>query len=203
MEESSFSELQMDALREIGNVGAGNSATALSDLLQERVDIGVPEVSLIETTRIREMVGGDDQEVVGIHFGLTGDIEGAAIYIFPVEEARRLSDQLLGRQPGETVEIGEMELSVSSEVANILTGSYITALQGFTQLSADMSPPATVCSSALVVLGEATIIASMVADQTIWMQTQFHLGDGIFAAYLVLLATPASMARMLNALGVG
>lgn len=203
MEEQGFNDLQMDALREIGNIGAGNAATALSELLQQRVDIGVPEVMLVDTTEIQHLVGGDESEVVGVHFGLSGEFEGAAMYVFPVEEARRLADHLLGRQPGETQEIGEMELSVSAEVANILTGSYITALQGFTQLQSDMSPPATICSTALVVLGEASVIASMAADQTIWMQTDFHLGDGIFAAYLILLATPASMARVLSALGVG
>jgi chemotaxis protein CheC len=204
VEERAFSEIQLDALREIGNVGAGNAATALSDLLQQRVDIGVPEIQLVDTTQIRELIGGAEREVVGIHFSLTGEFEGAAMYVFPVEEAFRLSDHLLGRQPGETNELGEMEVSVTCEVANILTGSYITALQGFTQVTCDMSPPSAICSTALVVLGEMSVVASMAADKTIWMQTDFHLGDGgEFAAFLILLATPESMVRVLRSLGVG
>ncbi len=198
-----FTDLQMDALREIGNIGSGNAATALSDLLARRVDITVPNVRLIPTTEIPEMVGGADREVVGVYFGVEGGMEGAAMHVFPVEEARLLADTLLGLAPGTTREIGEMELSVAGEVGNILTGSYMTAMQGFTGIEASITPPSAVCSTALVVLNECSVIASASADYTIWVETDFILEGGNFAAYLILLVTPESMERVLTALGVG
>ncbi|MBD3174358.1 MAG: hypothetical protein GF320_04205 [Armatimonadia bacterium] len=198
-----FNEIQLDALREIGNIGAGNAATALSELIQTKVDITVPEVRVIETTKIPDMVGGPEREVVACLFGLSGGLEGAAMYVFPLEEAKYLSDRMLQQPEGTTTEMGEMEQSVIGEVGNILTGSYMTAMQGFTGIASNLSPPAVTVSQAMVIFSEASVIASTFADWTIWVETDFIVEEGHLKAYLFLLASPEAMEQVLTSLGVG
>ena len=67
-----LSELQMDVLKEIGNVGAGNSATALSRLIQRRIEMNVPQVALVPIEDVPEFVGGPELVVVGIFLRVYG-----------------------------------------------------------------------------------------------------------------------------------
>ncbi len=125
------------------------------------------------------------------------------MYVFPVDAVNYLTDRMLQQPEGTSTEIGEMEISIIGEVGNILTGAYLTALQGFTGLSCSLSPPSVSVSQALVIFSEASVIASTYADWTIWVETDFIVDDGHLKAYLFLLATPDSMERVLRSLGVG
>jgi len=96
-----LSELQLDVLREIGNVGAGNSATALSRLIQRRIEMNVPHVALVPIEDVPEFVGGPELVVVGIFLRVYGKAPSNILFLIPRESAFALVDTLLGRERGD------------------------------------------------------------------------------------------------------
>ena len=106
-----LSNMQMDALKEIGNIGAGNAATALAQMINSKIDMSVPEVSILEFDKVPELIGGADIYVVGIYLTVSGSAP-ATIY-YSREQACRLVDMMMGNQSGNTKpqEMGEMEYS--------------------------------------------------------------------------------------------
>ncbi|MFC2341767.1 MAG: chemotaxis protein CheC, partial [Selenomonas artemidis] len=76
-----LSELQLDVLQEIGNVGAGNSATALSRLIQHRIEMNVPHVALVKIEDVPEFVGGPELVVVGIFLRVYGKAPSNILFL--------------------------------------------------------------------------------------------------------------------------
>lgn len=125
-------DLQLDGLREVANIGAGHAATALSQLTNRRIMVGVPEVRVLRIDEIAEMVGTGDEVVAGVAMQMLGDLTGRTVQIFPKDTAERLTGILTSRQdlefPGD---FGELEQSTLKEVGNILGGAYLNALSDF------------------------------------------------------------------------
>jgi len=137
-----LSEMQLDVLQEIGNVGAGNSATALSRLIQRRIEMNVPQVALVPIEDVPEFVGGPELVVVGIFLRVYGKAPSNILFLIPRESAFALVDTLLGRKRGETTELDAMDESALMEIGNILAGSYLNAFYTFTGMSMLPSIPA-------------------------------------------------------------
>ena len=72
---------QIDVLKEIGNIGAGNATTALAKMLRRKVDMDVPKVKVLKFQEVSEILGGADIPVVGLLLRVTGDIEGSIMFI--------------------------------------------------------------------------------------------------------------------------
>src|SRR4051794_18863516 len=101
----------MDVLKEVGNIGAGNAATALSTLLNKPVDMAVPTVSLLPFEAIADRVGGPEAVVIAIFLRVDGDAPGNMFFIMNREPARRLLQGLLGFNAAENDDYSELELS--------------------------------------------------------------------------------------------
>ena len=77
----------MDVLKEIGNIGAGNAMTALSQMLQCKVDMQVPQVRLLEFQEVGSMMGGEEQLMVGVYLAVEGDITGSILFLVRTDSA--------------------------------------------------------------------------------------------------------------------
>ena len=86
------SEQYYDVLKELGNIGAGNAMTALSQMLNCKIDMRVPKVELLEFNQVGEAVGGDEQIMVGVFLGVEGDVTGSMLFLVEVESAKHLID---------------------------------------------------------------------------------------------------------------
>ena len=83
-----------DVLKEIGNIGAGNAMTALSQMLQCKVDMKVPQVRLLEFHEVGDMMGGEEQIMVGVFLGVEGDITGSMMFMVQEESAKHLIQKI-------------------------------------------------------------------------------------------------------------
>ena len=126
-EEFNLTPNQLDALREIGNVGAGNAATALSQVLNKKIDMNVPKVSLIPIEEVPDLVGGPDSLIVAIFLRVYGKAPGNILFLMPKKNAFFLVDDLMGRPHGTTQTLDAMDESALKEIGNILTGSYLNS----------------------------------------------------------------------------
>jgi len=126
-----------DALNEVGNIGMGNATTALSQLVGKGVRVSIPTLMVVDIESIKEQTG--QMGVLGIILRLVGDINGGYMFLFQQKHAESLVDMLLIYT--DHADDAEMRKSVLNEVANILAGSYLTALSKFLDISVLPSIP--------------------------------------------------------------
>jgi chemotaxis protein CheC len=130
MEDLNLTDEQLDVLREVGTVGAGSAATALSQLLGKKVAITVPQVKLVISDRVtsEEFLIAADEVSLAVDLSILGMLKGGMIVLFSRKSALSMIDILLKRPIGSTQLLNVMEASALAESAHILSGSYLNAV---------------------------------------------------------------------------
>lgn len=208
MESEKLSELQKDVLREIGNIGAGNATTSMSKLINKQVAMEVPSVQIVTINEMMDIIGGPEKLIVAIFFRIKGEVTGTVYFVLTIEEAEYLvrhmtmDDQLtVMNNNGETNEIA---ISVLQEVANILTGSYLTALADFTKLNMSTTVPYLSIDMAAATLVTGLIELQTITDYAIIIDTKItgsEVGEGAKGHFL-LIPDPESISQLFTALGI-
>lgn len=197
-----LSAAQMDALREIGNVGAGNSATALSQIINRRIDMNVPEVSIVPLGDVPDLVGGPDAMVVGVFLRVYGQAPGNILFLLPRDSAFYLVDTIMGKSHGDTQTLDFMDESALMEIGNILAGAYLNALFNFTQISLLPSIPALAMDMAGAILSVVLIQLGQMGDHALVIETEFKAEDDGIRGHFFLVPDPGSLETILSAVGV-
>lgn len=199
-----LSTIQIDALREIGNIGAGNAATALAQMINTKIDMAVPRVNILPFYEVPNIIGGADSYVVGIYLNVTGSAPANILFILPIEKACLLADMLFYREIGQTgpENFGEMEISAMMELGNILSATYLNALAMFTQLKMIPSVPALGIDMAGAIIDAILAQFGEIADYVLLLETDFKKEDMDVVGHFFLLPEPGSLDTILNALGV-
>ena len=135
MEEIILNDLQKDALREIGNICAGNAATALSQLLEKKITIAVPNILFLPTEEVPNVVGGANTLVLGLVIRVLGDLPSTIIFIFSQEDALTLASLMTGKAVTKNSIIGDYERSALKEIGIILANASLGALSSFISMS--------------------------------------------------------------------
>ncbi|MCL6636872.1 MAG: chemotaxis protein CheC [Alicyclobacillus sp.] len=199
---SPWSEQAMDVLQEVGNIGAGHAATALSDLLHEPVRIAVTRARLCAFRDIPTLVGGDEVLTAGVLLRMTGDLSGNMMFLMPVQSARSLVGRLFSREVRvDDGEFDELELSALAEAGNILGCSYINALAELTGLHLVPSVPAVAVDMAAALLSMALLAIGERADAAMVISTSIQQRGADLEGHFFLLPDPASTPALLFALG--
>lgn len=196
-----LNSLQIDVLREIGNIGAGNAATALSKMISKRIDMDVPKVNILEFKNVAELVGGPEVEVVGIYFKVTGDITGSIMFLLDKKSSKLLTNLLMGK-PDDGSELNEMEFSALQEVGNILAGSYLSSLSSLTNLKLVVSVPSLAMDMAGAILSVPVILFGQVGDKVMLIETDFNEGTNRVKGNFFLIPDEESFEILLKSLGV-
>ena len=186
---ASLSPVQMDALREIGNVGAGNSATALSQIINRRIDMDVPRVSIVPLEEVPELVGGPDTMVVGVFLRVYGKAPSNILFLLP-------------RDSGDTQKLDFMDESALMEIGNILSGAYLNALFNFTNISLLPSIPALAMDMAGAILSVVLVQLGQMGDHALVIETEFKTEDDGIKGHFFLVPDPGSLEIILQAVGV-
>ncbi|WP_375547006.1 chemotaxis protein CheC [Paenibacillus sp.] len=192
----------MDVLREVGNIGAGNAATALSRLLNKPVDMAVPKVRLLPFEEISEMLGGAEQVVITIFLRVEGDAPGNLFFILSPEAAKNLLKELVGILPQTEDFLNEMEQSALCEIGNILAGSYLSSLADFTRLVMSPTVPALAMDMAGAILSYGLLQFGQMGDDALLIDTTFLEGDHEMQGQFFLIPDPDSFAKIFQSLGV-
>jgi chemotaxis protein CheC len=197
-----LSEDQLDALREIGNVGAGNSATALSQIISRKIDMSVPKVAIMPLGDVPDVVGGPDAMVVGVFLRVYGLAPGSVLFLLPRDSAFYLIDMLMGKERGSTKTLDFMDESALMEIGNILAGSYLNALSHFTKLTLLPSIPALALDMAGAILSVVLVQLGQMGDHALVIETEFLSEDDGIRGHFFLIPDPGSLNTILTAVGV-
>lgn len=171
-----YKDFKMDVLKEVGNIGAGNAATALSQLLNKPIDMAVPKVQLLNFEEITDKVGGAEEFVYAVFLRVEGEAPGNLFFILSPEAALNLLSRIAGIEILSDQELGEMELSALSEIGNILAGSYLSSLADFTSLSMYPTVPALAMDMAGAILSYGLLQFGQMGDDALLIDTTFLRG---------------------------
>lgn len=198
--------LQIDALREVANIGAGHAATALSHLTGRRIGVNVPELRIVRLEDVPELIGDPEDPLAAVLMQVLGDAPGRTVQLFPAATASRIAAILLGRDHVDFPSgFGEMEQSVLKEVANILVGAYLSALSDFLGMVLVMSVPALAIDQAGAVLSSMYLDFAVEADYVLFIDTQLVVSEQAqpLRAHFVLVPDLVSLRVILRALRLG
>lgn len=198
----------MDVLKEIGNIGAGNSATALSKLLNKKIDMRVPDVKIVSFDEMMELAGGAENIVASVFLRIEGDAPGSMFFVLSLSHASKFIEQLTG-EIGFSFEqppFSELALSALQELGNILSGSYLSSLSDFTGLNMYPSVPALSIDMVGAIIGYGLIELSQVSDFALVIEASFNEDEvnvhGNVDGHFFLLPDPDSFEKIFHSLGV-
>ena len=198
----SMDDIEFDVLTEIGNIGAGNATTALSQLINARIDMRVPKVELLTFAELAEVIGGAETLVAGILLSLEGDIQGSMLFILESNAARLLVQQLMGCKDDSTEQFTEMETSALQEIGNIISGAYLSAISSLTNMLITASVPSLAFDMAGAILSVPAIEFGKLGDKALFIESQFKDMDVDISGYFILIPTLDSYSKILKSLGL-
>lgn len=197
-----LSSSQMDALREIGNIGAGNAATALSGFLSDRIWMSVPDLQVVDIPQISSVLGGPENEVVGILVKMTQDVQGMLLFLLDKDFTHLLINVLLNENIQSFEDISEMGLSALKEIGNILSGSYVNAVSMLTNLDISLEPPQICVDMVGAILSYPAAIFGEMGDKLLFIEENFFSGDNTIKSHLLIMPDMKSLDIMMRNLGV-
>ena len=194
---TNYSDLQLDALREVANIGSGNAATALSNLLGRPIGVSVPDAKALPLADAVDELGDPESFVTGVVIAVGGDLDALVLLVFTPAEAVALC-RLLGVEAG-----SDWGLSALGEVGNILGCSYITALGALTGMSIAPSPPETVSDMLGAIVSTALVAGLDSSDIALILDSKLKVGGTESAFGFLFIPAVNGVTELLGRLGVG
>ena len=137
-----LSSLEIDTLREIGSIGTGNAATALSTLLKREVRITLPEVRIMGYNEAIEWIGGPEAVTAGVLVKMSGDMGGIMLSVQKLELVNIILEAMLGQSIQGYEDLAELEQSALIEIGNIMISAFVNALSGLAGIQVNLTVPA-------------------------------------------------------------
>jgi chemotaxis protein CheC len=192
-----LTEMQLDALREIANIGSGNAATALAGMLGRPVDLAVPAARALPLADAVDAVGRADEPVTAVALPVDGDVEAIVLLIFQPEQAAALAGFL-----GVGADDREMTLSALSEIGNILGSAYTGALGILCSLDLEPRPPQAVDDMLGAIVSSVLAFASAADDMALLLDSSLQV-DGTECEFgFMFVPQPGGVEQLLGRLGL-
>ncbi|MGL4849667.1 MAG: chemotaxis protein CheC [Clostridium sp.] len=193
-----FNSLELDAIKEVSNIGAGNAATSLSVILGHKVDMSVPSVNMIKFSEIYDLDG--EKEVYGIIVRVRGEILGNILIVFEKILAEKLIEKLTGKREENLTELGT---SVLSEIGNIISAGYMNSISDFTGLKISPSVPGVAHDMLSAIVGTAILESEQYGEYILDIETIFKgEGEHDFGIDFYYIPAPGALEKILKKIGL-
>lgn len=200
-----ITDIHLDVLKEIGSIGAAHAATSLSQLLDKKIEMLVPNVNFVSFDEMFDLAGGSERIVVGILKKIEGDLSGNMFYLLPIESANQLTKRLVGETSIDfhNSTVSELAISAMQEVGNILAGAYLSALSDFTKLKIQPTVPSLCVDMVGAIISYGLIELSHHYDEAIIIDTKIIVeGSSSVDGHFFLLPNPEAYISLFRSLGV-
>lgn len=199
---SQLSDMHIDVLREIGNIGAGNAATSLAGLLNRKIDMKAPVVRIMDIANVDNALGGPETPVVAILVELSGDIRGIMMFIVSQHFTKMILKSLLNEENVDCMRLTDMERSAISEIGNIMIGSYVSAISELANLKIKISVPAVTSDMVGSLLTVPAAEMGAVSDEIIFVEDDFKNSNNSISANMMLVPSLDSVEKLMSGLGI-
>ncbi len=193
---SRYTELQLDALRELANIGSGTASTALSGLLSRAVDISVPSASVLALADAVSHAGDPEAETTGIVLGIVGDMTGTVLLLVPPADADAMC-RMLGVEP-----TSEFAPSALGEIGNIVGTSYINALASMTGMELEPTPPTTATDMLGAIVESVLAAGAHGGDVALMLDSNLVVEGDDCAVSFLLVPDQGGVDELLSRLGM-
>mgnify|MGYP005756167043 CR=1 FL=1 len=208
MNNDSNSNVQLDILKELGNIGAGMAATALSKLVNKKIDMSVPIAKLVNINEMMDLIGGSELPVAAVFLRVEGELDGSLFFVLSLQDATSLVKQLTEDDTTnfEQYEFDELAISALQELGNIICAHYLTALSNFTNLHLTPSVPQVGIDMVGAIVMDGIIDMSQESDLVLFIDTQLehHTDSEVqkVKGHFFFIPHPESLSKISQALGV-
>jgi chemotaxis protein CheC len=194
---------QLDAIREVANIGAAHAATALSQMLGSTIMISVPRITVARLSEVPPVVAAPEEPVAAVLLHMLGDLSGRTLLVFPRDVASRLAGMMLRRPAQAEAALSDLERSAITEAGNILSSAYLNALSDFMGMVLLPSPPKFTIDRSSSVLSAAHLQFGSDRDHVFCVENEFLMkGDERLRGFFLLLPDAASLNAILRAVRV-
>ena len=200
-----LSPVAIDCLREIGNIGSGSvesAIDALSEMLGKTIEMKVPNVCVLEYQQIIDAMGGPEKVITGILVRLEGDIKGMMMFLLEDSFAQVVLSTFMNAENVQVTKLGDMELSVITEMGNIMAGSYLRALSTLTGLTIDMSIPSMTVDMLGAIMSVPITEFAQVGDKVLFIDDGFKIDGVAIKSNIILIPEMESLETLMKKLGV-
>lgn len=194
--------MQLSVLSEIGNIGSGNAATALAQLLNKVVDIEIPSISLMDFDEVAKYLGGSDNRALGVTVTLEGDIQGVMLQVLQKDFANLLINTFYEKELNQFDDISDMDLSVIREMGNITTAAYINSIAKMTNTYINITPPADHVDTIANILSIPAGQFDALGKKVLYIDERFSIADTTIKSSMILILELASMHTLFEKLGI-
>ncbi|PLX28368.1 hypothetical protein C0581_02465 [Candidatus Parcubacteria bacterium] len=198
MAKKHLTQEEVDQLKEITNIGAGNAATALSHMLGKKIGMTVPDSFVGGITDVQRMLGKTEDTVVATFLKVHGDLEGAMVMILPPKSAIDFVDILTKEKIKDIKELQQKDLSAIQEMGNILLGASITALNKFLDMTMIHSIPDVAVDMLGAVMDEILVEIGSDTEEILAFRINLHLEGKKVGGDLYYLFDPNSSSKILK-----
>lgn len=197
----------LDIFKEIGNIGGGNAATALAEMLNKKIDMSVPDVQIVPFNDIANILNGPENIVVGILVNMTGDLNGYILLLLEPEHAYEMASIAMGEsrdipQPFTMESFTDLDQSVILEISNILVGSYLSAIYSLTNLKIIPSVPEMAIDMVGAIISIVVIEYGKIGDSVLFLKTLFTDETKSMSGHFFLIPDLESYEILMKSLGM-
>jgi chemotaxis protein CheC len=206
----SIDKVQLEVFQEIGNIGAGNAATALAGILNRRIDMSVPEAKIVPFNTIVNLLEGPETVVAGTLIDVSKDLNGYVLLVLKLRDAAEIMKLALGSDESTddiceralSTGLGEIEISVMLEVSNILAGSFLSAISSMTGLSIVPSTPQLSIDMLGAIMSIVAIQYGQSGDSVLFLDTRFSDDAKDINGNFFLIPDYESYKKLIGTLGI-
>jgi chemotaxis protein CheC len=202
VDKNKLNDMQMDVLKEIGNIGLGNAATSLAQMVNKRIDMEVPQTKFVSMEEAMGLVGGLEEIVTCTSLHVDGDVPSQILFVFNEESAFYLVDMLMGMEKGTTQQLDEMGESVVKEIANVLTGSFLSAISSMTNLNMVPTVPMFAYDMLSAALSTSLVAGGYIEDHILMIETVLFEEHENIKGHFFLITEDVSLNKLFSALGL-
>lgn len=197
-----MNEMEKDILKEIGSIGGGNAATALSSLLSAKVNMLVPRVEILEFNEALDKLGDPEEVVAAVMVEMTGEVEGIMLFTAPGEFTDEVVFRMLGKAKVSLMELDEIDISVLTEIGNIVISSYINALSALTGVAVELSVPQLAVNMLGGIMSLPMAMMGQHSDRIMMVTGEFDIDGKALKSGMLLLPDVKSLNILMKKLGV-
>lgn len=192
--------LELDIIREVGSIGTGNAASALSSLLGTQVGMSLPRVLILNYDETTEKLGNPEKIVVGVLSQMSGDVSGIMLFLFDLAYINEILSRLMGRQVSDYSEMGEMELSALNEVGNIMISTYVSAMSSLAGMKIELSVPGVAVNMLGALLSVPIAEMGRETDKMLVIDGKFCIGGREYDSNMLMLPDIHSLNHLMQKL---
>ncbi len=195
--------MQLDVLKEMGNIGAGNAATALSNMIEKNVDIEVPKVRIVDLSELYKILESPEEITAATVVAVNGEAPGKMLMLFGSKSAKELISFLIGQEPEDLTKLNEMQSSVLMEIGNIMCSSYIIALSNLTSLFLESGVPILAVDMIGAIISETSILTAEDYDDVIMIENLLKIRDeGNVNGFMMMFPESESLEKIFSKFGI-